>query len=396
MEWLANLSAKWVLVGVGALVLGLTLVRLLMTERDQAAVWLIENIQVVLSVVVVVFLVIRPFLFQAFYIPSGSMEPTLLGPANGTGAGDRLLVNKLVYRVSNPHRGDIVVFHAPPEVTGGSELHGTEDPSEGKEFIKRVMGEPGETISVAPPRVTIDGKQAISLTNTGSFNNGNSIAGISIGDQPPHPSKDGRSLEIPSYGEKATRVVAVADLHIKRTPYRVEANGQVLLESPDGRIQEMEGLANRFGADPTVEGRAFKVEGTDGGSEEPDLVVLKGQSLAYKPGQVMINGKAVEDYTPRTPEYGMAPVKLGPDQYFMMGDNRNNSNDSHAWGPLKRDRVIGRAEIIFWPLNRFKIFNWWLLIALAVLFVGYELVSRLFRSHHEPQRRAEVSPSPSR
>ena len=49
------------------------------------------------------------------------------------------------------------------------------------------------------------------------------------------------------------------------------------------------------------------------------------------------------------------PFKLGDDEYFMMGDNRGSSFDSRYWGTLKRDRFVGRAVTVFWPINRIKI-----------------------------------------
>jgi signal peptidase I len=73
-------------------------------------------------------LLIKTFLFQAFYIPSESMVPTLE-------KNDRVLVNKLSYQMHPVHRGDIVVFKAPPGI----------DPSV-KDLVKRVIGLPGETI----------------------------------------------------------------------------------------------------------------------------------------------------------------------------------------------------------------------------------------------------------
>jgi signal peptidase I len=73
-------------------------------------------------------LLIKTFLFQAFYIPSESMTPTLQ-------KDDRVLVNKLSYQMHPVHRGDIVVFKAPPGI----------DPSV-KDLVKRVIGLPGETI----------------------------------------------------------------------------------------------------------------------------------------------------------------------------------------------------------------------------------------------------------
>ena len=74
---------------------------------------------------------IKTFLFQAFYIPSESMTPTLK-------VGDRVLVNKLSYQLHDVNRGDIVVFEAP------------DDPSTDgvKDLVKRVIGLPGETVEL--------------------------------------------------------------------------------------------------------------------------------------------------------------------------------------------------------------------------------------------------------
>jgi signal peptidase I len=84
----------------------------------------------ILVVAVVAAILIRSFVVQPFYIPSGSMEPTLH-------VGDRVLVNKLSYNFHSVHRGDIVVFDKPPnDTTPGV-----------KDLIKRVIGLPGETIS---------------------------------------------------------------------------------------------------------------------------------------------------------------------------------------------------------------------------------------------------------
>ncbi len=84
----------------------------------------------------VVALLVKAFLFQAYYIPSPSMEPTL-------GQGDRIVVNKLSYRLHDVNRGDLVVFEA-PEGTGGVD-----------DLIKRVVGLPGELVRVVNGRVLI-------------------------------------------------------------------------------------------------------------------------------------------------------------------------------------------------------------------------------------------------
>ena len=91
----------------------------------------------------VVALVVKTFLFQAFYIPSASMEPTLR-------QGDRVLVNKLSYDLHDIHRGDIVVFELPPAKIGPDGI---------KDLIKRVIGLPGETIETRDGIVYINDKK---------------------------------------------------------------------------------------------------------------------------------------------------------------------------------------------------------------------------------------------
>ncbi len=85
----------------------------------------------------------RTFVAEARYIPSGSMEPTLQ-------IDDRLIVDKVSYRVSNPQRGDIVVFD-PTETL--KKKYNAKDA-----FIKRVIGLPGDVVEVRNDQVTINGK----------------------------------------------------------------------------------------------------------------------------------------------------------------------------------------------------------------------------------------------
>jgi signal peptidase I len=92
----------------------------------------------------VIALLIKTFLFQAFYIPSESMLPTLE-------KNDRVLVNKLAYQFHDVARGDIVVFKAPPGVA-----------PDVKDLVKRVIGLPGETIEArADGNVYINGKRLV-------------------------------------------------------------------------------------------------------------------------------------------------------------------------------------------------------------------------------------------
>lgn len=361
MEWLANLGVKWVLVAIGGLVVALTACRLLLSAggSDRTVDWFVEHIQVVLSVIVVVFLIIRPYLFQAFYIPSTSMEPTLHGPPDHP-VGDRLLVNKLIYRLADPKHGDIAVFKAPPQAS-----------PEEKEFIKRVIGEPGDTVEVIPPRLEVDDLPAVNLTTTGAA--GTPVNGVSVADLRDHPIevRDNRAEMEIGYGDSQLKVIAVPHPRLSFSSTRVEVNGKTELENPTGPISQSREVEDYGGKG--VQGTVYLVGG------EPRLMVFDGRQLEYDPGHVMRNGHRLpEPYIAEPPRYAMGPRKLGPREYFMMGDNRNNSNDSHEWGPLTRERFIGRAEILFWPLYRFTIVQWWLLAVLGIIVVVYHLVQRLF------------------
>ena len=165
-----------------------------------------------IALAVVLAVVIRSFLFQAFQIPSGSMIPTFL-------EGDRVLVKKFTYGLRNPwnnrlwletgrpERWDVVVFISPED--------------HDKDFVKRVVGLPGETVALAGGEIFIDGRQ---------------------------------------------------------------------VEDPYGH---------------------------------------------YEPRSI-------------SPLRDRPPLRLGQNQYFMMGDNRDHSSDSRAWGPVDFDLLKGRAWRLYW------------------------------------------------
>ena len=98
----------------------------------------VEFLVILLVSFALVFGFVRPFVVEAFYIPSESMVPTLR-------IGDRVLVNKFIYRFAQPERGDIIVFES---VEGG-----------GEDLIKRVVGVPGDKISVRGGRLLVNGER---------------------------------------------------------------------------------------------------------------------------------------------------------------------------------------------------------------------------------------------
>ena len=175
--------------------------------------------------------VIRPFLMQGYYMPSPAMDPTM--PVN-----THFLVNKLVYRLRPPRRGDILAFRAP--ATAVSYLPAGAD----TDYVKRVIGLPGEDLRMAGGKVLIYGKGALP------------------------------------------------------EPY-VQAGYAHSLPEPDS---------------------------TDG---QDDWFERRRSSLVRHNGAWWIR------------------VPAG--QYFVLGDNRNDSNDSHVWGCLPRHNIIGKVTLVYSP-----------------------------------------------
>lgn len=85
------------------------------------------------------------------------------------------------------------------------------------------------------------------------------------------------------------------------------------------------------------------------------IIGLPGETVAVAGGRVTVDGQALtEPYIAADPRYTGAWT-LGPEEFFVLGDNRNNSSDSHSWGPLKREFLIGRALLVYWPIDALEI-----------------------------------------
>jgi signal peptidase I len=83
------------------------------------------------------------------------------------------------------------------------------------------------------------------------------------------------------------------------------------------------------------------------------VIGTPGKIVRVHNGKVYLNGTPLEEnYIAEPPAYEMEPVKVPENQLFVMGDNRNNSNDSHVWGFLPKQNVIGHACFRFWPSSR--------------------------------------------
>lgn len=83
------------------------------------------------------------------------------------------------------------------------------------------------------------------------------------------------------------------------------------------------------------------------------VIGLPGDTVEIKNGEVLINGAALEeDYIKAPPDYEWGPETVPENAYLVLGDNRNSSYDSHVWGYLPEENIIGRAVVRFWPPGR--------------------------------------------
>jgi len=239
-------------------------------------------------------LIIKIFVFEAYKIPTGSMENTLL-------VGDFLLVNKFIYgssspraipftnikipyftipAVRQPERGDVVVFEYP----------GARDeikPNEPVIYIKRLTALPGDTVSIVNKKVYINGRespcpQTIQYKN--HYVQPPEREDTRIFPKGTHWNKDNYGpLVIPKKGDS---------LHLDLN-----------------NIEQWRVIINR-----ELNDAAVKVTGHE----------------------ITISGRVTKSY------------KLKKDYYFMMGDNRDDSFDSRFWGFVSGDKIIGKGFIVYW------------------------------------------------
>lgn len=287
-EWLANIPVWYVLIASAVLfVVRIVLGRYKSHFAKSAA----ETVESALVAIVLVFLVIRPFVVQAFFIPSESMVPTLE-------IGDRILVNKFSYRFREPQYGDVVVFKAPPRAAELIPEQWTTVVGE----ITGVTGNSGELVATIKPYY---------LDRLGE------IPGFYV------VGRDG-------YGD----LLQLISGHRKGNKAIIRLAG----------IENSSDASGLVGAELRISERDFIKR----------LIGRPGDVIEVKDGAVFRNGKRLrepyllEDYI----GYDMPPQRVPKGMLWVMGDNRNNSKDSHVWGLLDRNRVLGKAMVRFWPLGR--------------------------------------------
>jgi len=332
-DWLSNLSIVQILCAVVLLTaIRLISVRLLTKAGKPPSKGLsrsaVEIADSLIYAFAIAFLLIKPLVAQPFYVPTGSMEPTLRGDNKGT---DRVWVDKINYRFHSPKHGDVVVFIPPARATAGENL----DSAGPVHFIKRMIAAGGDKIEVTAGEVTIKG----AIYTHREIREGILRKGIFGKDDVPDQSE------------------FMAVDHVKFVTNGVLANGklvtkeqlaQIYAGSPAADVQVRPGYVS-------LNGKKLDEPYT---AEDPDydLKLVDGKPLKYDHGSggYRYDGVPIDDLEARA--LASKPAEVVPKgEYFMMGDNRNDSLDSTEWGALPAKRVVGKADAIFWPIDRV---NW--------------------------------------
>ncbi|MBI2954635.1 MAG: signal peptidase I [Chloroflexi bacterium] len=88
------------------------------------------------------------------------------------------------------------------------------------------------------------------------------------------------------------------------------------------------------------------------------VIALPGETIAVREGKVYVNDKPIEEsYILDKPTYYVEKQVVPPDNFFVLGDNRNNSLDSHVWGMVPIEDVIGKAWLCYWPLEKWGLIS---------------------------------------
>lgn len=138
---------------------------------------------------------------------------------------------------------------------------------------------------------------------------------------------------------------------------RVRVDGFSMLPTlEDGNFVLVNRLAYRFGEPQRGDIIVFHFDLT-----RQDLIKrvigLPGDEVRIENGVVYVNGVAlVETYIAAVPTYN-GTWRVPSDNFFVLGDNRNDSSDSHSWGMLPADKVIGKAVLIYWPFERWQVLD---------------------------------------
>ncbi len=111
-------------------------------------------------------------------------------------------------------------------------------------------------------------------------------------------------------------------------------------------------ISYRLGAPQQGDVIVFEPPNRPGEDYVKRVIGVSGNLVEIQNGQVLINNEPIDEpYVVYPGSYSMSPRRVGANELFVLGDNRNSSSDSHNWGMLEEDKVVGKAWISYWPPN---------------------------------------------
>jgi signal peptidase I len=125
----------------------------------------------------------------------------------------------------------------------------------------------------------------------------------------------------------------------------------------EGNLLVVNKLAYKLGEPKRGDIIVFHYQGTVTEDYIKRVIGLPGDIVEIGGGIVRVNGQAItEPYIAELPGY-TGTWKVPEGELFVLGDNRNHSSDSHDWGFVEQEWVVGRAIIVYWPLDRIRVLN---------------------------------------
>ncbi len=110
-----------------------------------------------------------------------------------------------------------------------------------------------------------------------------------------------------------------------------------------------------FGEPATGDIVVFRFPNDETQSFVKRIIGMPGDTVGVQRGTVFVNGEPLDEpYVVHDSNETLPPFVVGEAEYYVMGDNRLQSNDSRNWGPVPEDNIIGRAWVGYWPLDRFS------------------------------------------
>jgi signal peptidase I len=309
----------------------------LITRNSKLEYWFREWIEPIVIAFILAFF-IRMFFVQAFKIPTGSMRMTLL-------EGDRILVNKLIYRFREPERGDVIVFKYPG--ISFFQMKEFTSPQQMVDLYNAIAEKAGmETMSFEGYPVTI----ILQKLNT-LFNSSVPFALLAN-----HIPEEDRSKEMRSLIARLEKRFAVPF-----DQWTEEIMDEINLNSRGKRLKRLV-LETLFARECPVS--EYKKDRKRDFIKR--LIGTEGETVEIRNHDIYINGKMVTDhkkirenhyYNVQDWEYGQAGMQITvPDNsFFVLGDNSSSSSDSRNWGFVDKDDLLGKAFFIYWPPKRWKL-----------------------------------------